>query len=111
MEVEVLAHGEAAVQRVGLRHHADDLLGQAGVRPHVDAADRRPAAGGDDAGREHADGRGLPRAVGPPQAEDLALVHLEVEPVDGAEIARVDLGERIGSDDGCRRAHPATDWP
>ena len=99
VEEEVLAHGEAAVERVGLGHHADDLLGQAGVGPHVDAADDRFAARRNDAGREHADRRRLARAVGPQQAEDLALVHLEVERVDREDVTRVDLGQRLGPDD------------
>ena len=44
------------------------------------------AAGRDDPGREHADGRGLARAVRAEQPEDLARVHREVEPVDGPHL-------------------------
>ena len=44
VEVEVLADGQRTIERVGLRHDADQLLGRGRVRPHVDAADERPAA-------------------------------------------------------------------
>ena len=105
VEVEVLPHGERAVERVALRHHADHLLRRGRVRDHVDAADEGAPAGGDHARREHAGGRGLARAVGPEQAEDLALVHLEVELVDRLEPTRVHLGELLGADD-----HVVSDW-
>ena len=41
VEVEVLPHAERAVERVGLRDHADHLLGRDRVGDDVDAADER----------------------------------------------------------------------
>src|SRR5690606_13793653 len=58
------------------------------------------AARRDHPGGEHAGGGGLARPVGPEEAEDLALVHVEVEVVDRPHPARVDLGETTGLDDG-----------
>ena len=75
VEVEVLPHRQRPVERVGLRHDADHLLRGHRVRDDVDAADERAPARGDHAGREHARGRGLARAVRAEQAEDLAALH------------------------------------
>ena len=51
MEVEVLAHGQLAVERVLLRDDADQLLGQRRMGDNVDRADvgrarnkKRPAS-------------------------------------------------------------------
>ena len=102
VEVQVLPHGERAVERVGLRHHPDQLLGDCRVRDHVDVADVRLPCRGDRSRREHARGRGLAGAVRAEQAEDLALEDREVEAVHRLHRARVDLGQADGADD--RRA-------
>ena len=73
VEVQVLPHGQRAVERVRLRHDADQLLGDRRVAHDVDAADERLAGGRDHPRREHARGRRLAGAVGSEQAEDLAL--------------------------------------
>ena len=104
VEVEVLPHAERAVERVALGHHADHLLRRGGVLDHVDAADERPAARGDDPGGQHARRGGLAGTVGAEQTEDLALVHLEVEIVDGADVTVVDLRELVGPHDDFVRA-------
>ena len=75
VEVEVLPDGERPVERVGLGNDPDHLFGQRRVRDHVDAGHDRPAAGGYDAGGEHAGGRRLAGAVGTEQPEDLPVVH------------------------------------
>ncbi len=61
--------------------------------------------GGEEQAEQQLDGGGLAGAVGAEQAEDFALVDLEVEGVEGGlllaapEVA-VDLGEASGFDDG-----------
>ena len=74
VEVEVLPHGQGAVEGVLLGHDAFELLGDRRVLHHVDAADQRRPRGRDDPGGEHAGGRGLAGPVGTEQPEDLAGV-------------------------------------
>jgi len=61
----------------------------------------RPRSVGDPG--EHADRRALTGAVGPEETEDLALLDLEVEPVDGPQplgAAAEDFDEGLGADGG-----------
>ena len=75
VEVEVLPHGQRPVERVGLRHDADHLLGRGRVARRRRCRRRAPRPlVGIDPGREHARGRGLAGAVRAEQAEDLAPV-------------------------------------
>jgi hypothetical protein len=53
--------------------------------------------------QEEADSGGLPGAVRPEEAEDLALLHAEVH-VDDTQVGSVELGELLGLDDGHRAA-------
>ena len=99
VEVEVLPHGERAVERVRLRHDADQLLGDRGVRDDVDVVHERLSRRRDHARGQHARGGGLAGAVGAEQPEDLALGDGQVEPVDRGDAARVDLGQIDGADD------------
>src|SRR5262245_23875014 len=99
MEVEVLPDAERAIECVRLRYDADHLLRRHGVPHDVDAPDVRAAARRDDARREHAGGGRLPGAVRTEQPEDLAGAHGEVEAVDRADVARVDLGQGVSTDD------------
>ena len=100
VEVEVLEHGEAAVERVHLGDHADELLRERGLGHDVDVADERLSIGGDDARREHAHGGGLARTVGAEETEDLALADREVEVVDGPHGRRTTAtGELLGEAD------------
>ena len=91
--VEVLPDREAAVERVGLRDHADRLFGQGRLGDHIDAAHAGAAGARHDARREHADGGRLAGAVGAEQAEDLAGGDRQVERLDGADAAREGLRE------------------
>jgi len=93
-----LPDGQGAVQRVGLRHHPDQLLGDGRVRNDVDVTDICLAVGGDGSRGEHARRGRLAGAVGTEQAEDLSLEHREVETVDCLDLPRVDLGEVHGAD-------------
>ena len=111
VEVQVLPDGELPVERVLLRDDPAELLGQGRVGGDVDAAQERPPGGGHHAGGQHPGRRGLARAVGAEQPEDLARPDIEVEVVDRGEVGpRVDLGQVLGVDDrsGLRR-QPG--WP
>ena len=99
VEVQVLPHGQRAVEGVRLGHDADQLLGDRRVAHDVDAADERLAGRRDHAGREHARGRRLAGAVGSEQAEDLTLADGQVEPVHRRDAARVDLRQVDRPDD------------
>ena len=72
---------------------ASALRARTGSRDDVDAGDRGGAARRPHARREHADGRRLPGAVRPEQAEDLLPPDLEADSVD-----RVDRRARIALD-------------
>ena len=87
VELEVLENGHGTIERVGLRDDADELLGQSRLGDDVDTADHDRAAGRDDSGGEHADGRALAGAIGPEQSVDLAGVDLQVDVVDGQHVA------------------------
>src|SRR5262249_44477392 len=77
-------------------------LGERGVGDDVDPADERAPFGGDHARGEHADGRGLARAVRSEQSEDLAAANAQVELLDRAyrtAAAVEDLGQILRDDD------------
>jgi len=100
VKVQVLPHGELAVQGVLLRNDAAQLLGQRRMRGDVDPGEVGPARCRHHAGGQHPGGGRFPRAVGTQQAEDLARLDVEVEPVDRGEVRpRVDLGQVLGVDD------------
>ena len=106
VEVEVLVHVERPIERVGLGHDADDLLGARGVRHHIHTADDGAPARRDHARREHPRGGRLAGAVRPEQSEDLSRVHLEVEVVHRENIAGIDLGQLFGPDHDIAHAPP-----
>jgi len=98
VEHQVVAHAQAAVERVVLGHDADELVHGRRLGDDVDAADPRPPRGRDHARGEHAGGGRLPRTVGAEQAHDLARRDLEAEVVDGAGAGGIDLGEVFDAD-------------
>ena len=51
---------------------------------------------------EEAQGRRFARAIGSEEAEDLALVHVEIDAVHRGEVAE-SLGQLLGADDGLHR--------
>ena len=73
------------------------------VGRRLDAEHARAPGGRAEQVQEETDGRGLPGAVRPEEAEDLALFHGEVH-VDDAQVGSVELGELLGLDDGHRAA-------
>jgi hypothetical protein len=85
-EDQVVAAGDGGVEGQVLGHHADDLLDLGSVLDHVVAGDgHRPLGGREEAG-EHRDEGGLPRPVGPQQAEDLAFLDGEADPIYRGEV-------------------------
>src|SRR5581483_4173918 len=85
VEVEVLPHGQRAVERVELRDDADAALHRGRMLAHVHAGDERAASRRDDGRRQHPDRRRLAGAIRAEQPEELAAPDFEVEPVDGED--------------------------
>jgi hypothetical protein len=86
-EVEVLTSSEPPVERPLLAaDQADDLSDALRLFHHVVSADSSHARCWQQGGHEHADRRGLAGAILAREAEQLALLHLEVEAVDGCVI-------------------------
>ena len=80
------------VERAVLRQIAEVLADLLRLVEDVEAVHRRRAAGRRQVAGEHPQGRGLPRPVGPEEADDLAPRDLEADVVDGHHGA-VGLGE------------------
>src|SRR6185437_7438946 len=103
VELQALAHGEA---RLGVRLLQDgaDAVPPRGVAGRgVDAEHAHLAGRPRTEALEDLDGRGLARAVGPEEGEDLAALDLEVDPRDGVDLA-VALAQPLDGDD---RLHAA----
>ena len=78
-EVEVLPDPHVVVDAERVGHVADGPAHRVRLAPDAVAADLRVARGGHEQRREHLERRGLARAVGPDEPEDLALLDLEVD--------------------------------
>ena len=89
VELQVLIGREPVVERGVLEDHADRLPHAGRLGGDVVAGQLGPAAGRPEQGREHVDGRALAGAVRAEEAEDLALVDLEIDGIDGPEGAEV----------------------
>ena len=115
-EVEVLADGEVFVEREALGHVADFQLDAIGLADHVVAEAGAAAGIGTEQAAEHADGRGLARAVRPEESDDLAAVHVEIDMIHH-HLAREGLGQVLDRDDRSAVHDPApasttsTGWP
>ena len=97
--LERLAAGEPVVEGELAGHVADAAVDGDRVGGRLDAEDARRAAGRPDEVEQGPDRRRLAGAVGPEEAEDLALARLQVD-VDDAAVLAVGLGELLGLDDG-----------
>ena len=86
---QVLAGREVLVDRRVLAGDADQLADTMRLAGDVDAEDPRLARVDRQQRREHPQHRGLAGAVRSEDAEDLALAHLEVDAVDGAQVAEL----------------------
>jgi hypothetical protein len=93
-QLHVLQRGAPGQQRRVLEHEADVAVLARGLRrgrQHLDAA----PAGLQQVGHHAQEGR-LAAARGPQQREELALRHVEVEALDGGDVAA--LGEKAHAD-------------
>ena len=95
---DVLLHAHVREERVGLEHHVGrPLVGRdAG---HVLPVDLDPARGRRLEAREHPQQRRLAAARAAEQAEELALVDVEADIVDGGEVAEL-LADLLDADEG-----------
>ena len=99
---EVLARGQALVNRRVLEDDPDLAAHGPGVLADLVAADVGLARGGREQRAEHRDGGGLAGSVGTEEAEDLGLPYLERDVVDRGDLAEV--AREVGDPDG--RGHP-----
>jgi hypothetical protein len=95
VEDKVLAHVEAAVERVALGHDADLAPRVRSLCDDVDATDPGAARGGQDARRQHPGSRGLAGAVGSEEPEHFAAANHQVQPVDSELSTGVALGQPV----------------
>ena len=86
-EREVVADGHVQVQRRQLGHVPDLLLHRLRLLQDVVPVQLHRALRGGEVAGDDVHRRGLPRAVGPEEPEDLAPVHGEVQAVDGQALA------------------------
>ena len=85
--LEIFADGQLAVERLLLRHDPDPRLHLAPLRPRVEAEHAELAAVDVREPVDHLHRRGLPRAVRAEEAEALAALDVEVDSVDGHDLA------------------------
>src|SRR5262249_48190024 len=86
---EILLHAQLEIARHRLRDHANRAAHPVGLLPDVEAVDDGRAGGRRQQRDEHANQRRLAGAVGAEQAEELAGLHRERNPVDGGEVAEL----------------------
>ncbi len=86
-ELDVLVDREVVVERELLRHVADARLHAVGVLHDVDAVDGGRSLARREQATEHPDRRRLAGAVRAEESEDAPSRHLEVEVIDGDEVA------------------------
>ena len=95
--LEDLAAGQVGVERRLARHVADEPFDVDRSLPAVEACDARAARVRAQQRHEDADGRRLAGAVGPQEAEHLALADLQRE-VDDASLAAIAFGQALDLD-------------
>ena len=107
VQKQVLLGGEVGVEHRVVRDEPDGLAHALGLLLHVDARERHRSLRGPRQRGEHAQKRGLARAVGPEHREERALRQRERHVVDGLAAA-----ERLRQViDGKRRFHGTTPPP
>jgi len=95
--MEILLHGQVTVKTETLRHISDPAADFRGLLLYVVAEDEGPARRGPQQSQEHADGRGLPRAVRPQKPEYLPTMDAEADLVHRGEVAKT-LGQSLHND-------------
>ena len=109
-ELQVFHHREVVVEGEFLGHVAD--LAPQGLGPggDVQSQNRHFAGGRGQQAAEHADDRGLARAVGTQETVDLSMGYPKIDPVDGDDIAEV-AGQPTGLDGRIRhQGSPRMTW-
>ena len=91
-EFEIFPRGQLVVEQRLVRQPGDMLLGGGWIAAGVDAKDADFAGIRIEQARDHAQRRGLARAVGAEQGVKLAALHLEADAIHGALAAKA-LGE------------------
>src|SRR5579863_1466009 len=99
-EVQEFGSGEAAEQRHAFGDDADLPFDFYGTDVEVESEDLDLPGTGREQSGEHLDGGGFPCAVGAEEAEELAGRHLQVDAVDGKQLAEA-AGQALGGDGGC----------
>jgi hypothetical protein len=101
----VLAARQEVVERRLLERRADVAAHVGAVGGDVEAGDGGAPGGGRQQRREHVHGGRLARAVGPEEAVDLAGGDLEVDAVDGVDVALEGPHEALDHDPAMVAAH------
>ena len=96
-EIEVLADRQVLEQRELLRHVADPTAQCFGLPGDAQAQHLDFTGRGREQATEHANGRGLARAVRPEETVDVRARHREVDVVDGDQLAEL-LGQAARAD-------------
>ena len=108
LDVEVLAHGEVGVGGRGLNEEADAGEHARLARDDAPAEDGHLPAARSDQAEQHADGGRFTRPVPAEEPVDFAAADVEVERVDGGDVA-VPLDEGARGNRGVRHGSPS--WP
>ena len=114
-EGQVLGDGQVFVEGEALRHVADLALYRGALGADIEPEHRALPGIGLEQAADHPDRRGLARAVGAEETDDLAGRHREIDIVDHRALAEA-LGHPVNID-GERRAHrcprsiTSTIWP
>ena len=98
LDLQRLDGGEEGVEQDFLVDDADRRLGVARMRVDVEAPDAGMTLGLVDQPGQDVDQRGLARAIGAEQAEDLAARHIEADPVQRALAARIGFAQSVDRD-------------
>ena len=98
VDQQVLDHGQLDVEGVFLRHHAEPRPDRGTVPDRVGAEDGQFPAGRRRDAADHPHRGGFARAVRPEEAECLAPVQVEIDPVHRREITEP-LGQAAGADE------------
>ena len=94
---KIFLGGQFGVGSERLRNHADGIAHAVRVLANVVAGHLRRTVGGRRQRGQHADQSGLAGAIGPQQAEEFSLLHVEADVVDGARNRRSAWSARLTS--------------
>ena len=92
MKDQVFLSRQSVVERRVLKHHADGLPDLIRLREDIETGQDRAAASRRQKCGQDVDRGGLARAIGPEEAEEFTLFHLEIDPADGSEVVDIDFG-------------------